>query len=116
MGSYLDLEDLLGLKIHRAKRSCFQKFWQLYSHILVHMNQLHDKTQLLMIGNVLDLLWLIKIFCFSVPAVSQICMVTRRSSTITSFVKKSAPMVALYWLLNFLFTYWFIREVLPTPP
>lgn len=23
-------------------------------------------------------------------------------------------MVALYWLLNFLFTYWFISEVLPT--
>ena len=30
-------------------------------------------------------------------------------------VKKSAPMVALYWLENFLFTYWFMREVLPTP-
>ena len=27
---------------------------------------------------------------------------------------KSAPMVALYWLLKRLFTYWFIREVLPT--
>uniref|UniRef100_A0A6B0TSB4 Putative secreted protein n=1 Tax=Ixodes ricinus TaxID=34613 RepID=A0A6B0TSB4_IXORI len=24
-------------------------------------------------------------------------------------------MVALYWLLNFLFTYWFIKDVLPTP-
>lgn len=23
-------------------------------------------------------------------------------------------MVALYWLLNFLFTYWFISDVLPT--
>lgn len=32
-------------------------------------------------------------------------MVTSRSSTWTSFVRKSAPMVALYWLLNFLFTY-----------
>lgn len=59
------------------------------------------------------------------------CMVTRRSSTMTSFVKlhivkhqaghaatdathKSAPMVALYWLLNRLFTYWFINDVLPT--
>lgn len=42
------------------------------------------------------------------------CMVTSRSSTCTSFVRKSAPMVALYWLLNFLFTYWFISDVLPT--
>ena len=33
----------------------------------------------------------------------------------TSLVKKSAPMVALYWLENFLFTYWFMRDVLPTP-
>lgn len=33
----------------------------------------------------------------------------------TSLVRKSAPMVALYWLLNFLFTYWFMREVFPTP-
>lgn len=42
------------------------------------------------------------------------CMVTSLSSTITSFVRKSAPIVALYWLLNFLFTYWFISEVFPT--
>lgn len=32
----------------------------------------------------------------------------------TSLVRKSAPIVALYWLLNRLLTYWFIREVLPT--
>lgn len=42
------------------------------------------------------------------------CIVTSLSSTMTSFVRKSAPIVALYWLLNFLFTYWFISEVLPT--
>jgi hypothetical protein len=62
-------------------------------------------------------------------------MVTRVSSTMTSFVKldgdkvssqygeptarwsgthKSAPIVALYWLLNRLLTYWFIKEVFPT--
>ena len=41
-------------------------------------------------------------------------MVTSLSSTITSFVRKSAPIVALYWLLNFLFTYWFMSEVFPT--
>lgn len=29
---------------------------------------------------------------------------------------KSAPMVALYWLLNRLLTYWFMSEVLPTLP
>ena len=27
---------------------------------------------------------------------------------------KSAPIVALYWLLNRLLTYWFMRDVLPT--
>lgn len=27
---------------------------------------------------------------------------------------KSAPIVALYWLLNRLFTYWFMRDVFPT--
>eukprot|EP00043_Microstomoeca_roanoka_P017559 m.184060 g.184060 ORF g.184060 m.184060 type:complete len:137 (+) comp16661_c10_seq3:3279-3689(+) len=42
-------------------------------------------------------------------------MVTSLSSTVTSFVRKSAPMVALYWLLNLRFTYWFIKDVLPTP-
>jgi len=42
------------------------------------------------------------------------CIVTIRSSTITSLVRKSAPMVALYWLVNFLLTYWFISDVLPT--
>ena len=42
------------------------------------------------------------------------CMVTDRSSILTSFVKKSAPMVALYWLENFFVTNWFIRDVLPT--
>jgi len=43
------------------------------------------------------------------------CNVKRRSSIWTSLVRKSAPMVALYWLLNLLLTYWFISEVLPTP-
>lgn len=43
------------------------------------------------------------------------CIVTSLSSTMTSFVRKSAPIVALYWLLNRLFTNWFISDVLPTP-
>ena len=62
------------------------------------------------------------------------CIVTRRSSTMTSFVRlrlegnygryvvnaclvhthKSAPIVALYWLLNRLLTYWFMSDVFPT--
>lgn len=42
------------------------------------------------------------------------CIVTRRSSTMTSFVRKSAPIVALYWLLKRLLTYWFMSDVLPT--
>ena len=33
----------------------------------------------------------------------------------TSLVRKSAPMVALYWFENFLLTYWFIKDVFPTP-
>lgn len=33
------------------------------------------------------------------------CMVTSLSSTITSLVRKSAPIVALYWFENFLLTY-----------
>lgn len=44
------------------------------------------------------------------------CIVTERSSIRTSFVRKSAPMVALYWLENFFVTNWFISEVLPTLP
>jgi hypothetical protein len=32
----------------------------------------------------------------------------------TSFVKKSAPIVARYELVNCFLTYWFRREVLPT--
>lgn len=42
------------------------------------------------------------------------CIVTTRSSTTTSFVRKSAPIVALYWLEKRLFTYWFISDVFPT--
>ena len=42
-------------------------------------------------------------------------MVTSLSSTCISLVRKSAPIVALYWLENFLLTYWFMREVFPTP-
>lgn len=49
------------------------------------------------------------------PAVSQICSVTVLSSISISFVRKSAPMVALYSLVNFFCTYWFMRLVLPTP-
>lgn len=33
------------------------------------------------------------------------CNVNNLSSNWTSFVRKSAPIVALYWLLNFWFTY-----------
>ena len=43
------------------------------------------------------------------------CIVTRRSSTMTSLVRKSAPIVALYWFENLRLTYWFISDVLPTP-
>lgn len=42
------------------------------------------------------------------------CIVTTRSSAITSFVQKSAPIVALYWFENRLFIYWFMSDVFPT--
>ena len=41
-------------------------------------------------------------------------MVTSLSSIWISFVRKSAPIVALYSFENFFCTYWFIRDVLPT--
>ena len=44
----------------------------------------------------------------------QTCNVTSLSSTMISFVRKSAPIVALYWWLNFWFTNWLISDVLPT--
>ena len=47
--------------------------------------------------------------------VARTCIVTNRSSTRTSLVRKSAPIVALYEALNFLLTYWFIKLVFPTP-
>ena len=50
----------------------------------------------------------------SCPLPFRTCMVTFRSSTNTSFVRKSAPMVALYWMENLRLTYWFMSEVLPT--
>lgn len=42
------------------------------------------------------------------------CMVTSLSSIWISFVRKSAPIVALYSLENFFCTYWFMSDVLPT--
>ncbi len=51
---------------------------------------------------------------FQLRLVALTCIVTSLSSTITSLVRKSAPMVALYCDVNFLLTYWFIRDVLPT--
>lgn len=54
-------------------------------------------------------------FCVKPPRPSLLtCIVTSLSSTMTSLVRKSAPMVALYCDVNFLLTYWFISEVFPT--
>lgn len=39
---------------------------------------------------------------------------TNLSSTMTSFVRKSAPMVALYWFEKRLLTSWFMSDVFPT--
>lgn len=49
---------------------------------------------------------------FSPPNLNKpTCIVTVLSSISISFVKKSAPMVALYSLVNFFCTYWFIKLV-----
>ena len=124
-GSFLGLEGRLGWETHLAKSpvpwNCLERWHQRPEH----NNQLHGRMQHLVteIFLVLD----IKISWSKgfknvdnninsvIPAVSQICMVTSRSSTMTSLVRKSAPMVALYWLENLRLTYWFISEVLPTP-
>jgi len=42
------------------------------------------------------------------------CNVTSLSSSCSSLVRKSAPMVALYSFENFFCTYWFMSDVLPT--
>ena len=58
--------------------------------------------------------FVIPLVCVCVCVCVYTCMVTSRSSTITSLVRKSAPIVALYCDVNFLLTYWFINDVLPT--
>lgn len=47
-------------------------------------------------------------------AVEHTCRVTSLSSMTVSFVKKSAPMVALYCVEKRLLTYWFMSDVFPT--
>jgi len=47
-------------------------------------------------------------------SVSLTWRVTSLSSIVNSFERKSAPIVALYWLLNFRWTYCPIKDVFPT--
>ena len=135
MGSVLDLVVLPGLGTHHANCPVSWRCWELWHQKQEHSSQLLCKTQLLnsgtapgqlypksikeLIGNKYQLWSTKQRFCVwemlgQETEPHPTCIVTNLSSTITSFVRKSAPMVALYWLLNFLFTYWFISEVLPT--
>lgn len=114
--NYQDHAAKLVPKTHHAiarviHNSCY------YSHRKPkHSNLHHDKMQHLMIENVLGRLYpksKTKSF-FYLESVQEgtflcnfsfTCIVTNLSSTITSFVRKSAPIVALYCPLNFLLTY-----------
>lgn len=95
-----------------------QNFCCCSHHKSRHNNPRLGKTPHPMIGNALDLPYpksMPRDQCYVVERTRiHTCIVTRRSSTSTSLVRKSAPIVALYWLENFLFTYWFMSEVLPT--
>lgn len=90
-----------------------------------------QRLEALLSGGVPDLMHLILVRADAATTVHT-CIVTRRLSTVTSFVRlrgskkreqgyerekgtyKSAPMVALYWELNRELTNWFMSEVFPT--
>ena len=107
----VDLSETLGSKTHLSNYSDFQMIWHCWHRKLTHNNLLHDRTPLQEIENVLDLLYP-KAMATSILVHDRkcgeegmrTCIVTTLSSTTVSFVRKSAPMVALYWVLNFLFT------------
>lgn len=119
--------DSLGLRIHLAKNRGSWMCWEL-SYRTPGRSSLHrDKKLHRATGSAPGQLCPKSLFgweivfvylCLLSGNVQQklclTCIVTTRSSTTTSFVKKSAPIVALYWLENRLFTYWFISDVLPT--
>lgn len=120
-GNALDSLDWLESRIRRATSRDSWMCLELLYRRRERSSQRHDRKQRQAIGSALDQLCPI-----SKIAIRQMfrnknkssqwltCIVTTRSSTTTSFVKKSAPIVALYWLEKRLFTYWFISDVLPT--
>jgi hypothetical protein len=116
-GNYQDRVVTLVPRIHHAIARATRNSCYYLHHTQVHSSRRHGKMRHLMIGIFLDLLYPKSIF-LSVLCVKSVgkhtCIVTNLSSTITSFVKKSAPIVALYCPLNLLLTYWFINDVLPT--
>ena len=136
MGNSPGHGGLPGSGIRPASYREFRRIWSCLHHILKHSNPPLDKTQHLMTETAPDrpcpratYRWDKKGPRTKFGALT--CMVTNRSSTITSFVRlynvksqwknrfesetyKSAPMVALYWLLKRLLTYWFMRDVFPT--
>lgn len=108
----------LQLKIHLANYLTIEMNWPRWHHRPVHNNQLHDKTQRLNFENVLVQLYpKSRENNTNIPfhLIRLTCIVTSRSSICTSLVKKSAPMVALYWLENLCETNCPIKLVFPTP-
>ena len=98
--------------------------WLMSHHRLERSNQRRDRKPHLNSGNVLGQLYPKSTRSkgstfhrdtrpFHLPRPT--CMVTSRSSICTSLVKKSAPIVALYWLENLCETNCPIKLVLPTP-
>lgn len=126
MGSVPGRVGWLGLEIRRAMSPDSWMYLVQSHQIPGHSSQRHDRTPHPMIESApgprypksVTKQWQGK-KCMSFYAMQMVFLwftyiVTTRSSTTTSFVKKSAPIVALYWLENRLLTYWFIKEVFPT--
>lgn len=120
-GSCQGLWDRLGWGTRLSSCRGSRRSWRHWRRTPTHSNQLLCRRQHPSFGNALDRQYPRSSEDKQVNTRDSLteqwyrhtCIVTRRSSTITSLVKKSAPMVALYWLLNFLFTYWFMSEVFP---
>src|SRR5690348_6183656 len=100
MGNSLDLVGRPGLETRRANYRACRSFSSYLHRRPEHNNQPLCRKQRLMTESVLDQQYPITIYVRGDPKCLVVtswytCIVTKRSSTRTSFVKKSAPIVAL---------------------
>ena len=114
--------DNLQWEIHLANYRVTWRNWPMSHRRQAHNNLLLDRKPRLNFETVLDRLYPksnqkyhLSSVCHSLNPHTHTCIVTRRSSICTSLVRKSAPIVALYWLENLCETNWPIKLVLPTP-